>query len=119
MIKNKTITSNFEESSSKESSLEEFNFSDLFISWLIGAIIIISAMLLKSNYDFKLQQVETIKAMKVAIEVNEKYKKSDKQNNELVTIINLQKEMYKNELDKYKKYDKIIKDIDRTWNKPK
>lgn len=107
MIKNK-ITTN-----------EEFNFSDLFISWSIGAIIIISTMLLKSNYDFQLQQEETIKAMRVAIEVNEKYKKSDKQNNELVNIINLQKEMYKNELEKYKKYDKIIKDIDRTWNKPK
>lgn len=93
----------------------EFDISELIMSWLISALIIISIINLKTNYELSKQEKKTLKAMEVAIQLdNEKIKLSEEKNY-LGTIIILQKNWYQNEIKKREKYENIIKDIDRTW----
>ena len=99
----------------QENIKDEFNFSDLFISWLIGALIIIGLMNLKANYELYKQEQKTLQAMNVAVKLDEEKKKLSKQKDELGAIIALQKNWYQNEISKRDKYENIIKDIDRTW----
>ena len=93
----------------------EFDFSELFISWLISAILIISIMYLNTNYNLYKQEQKTLEAMQVAVDLDEEKKYLNKENNNLSTIITLQKNWYQNEINKRSKYENIIKDIDRTW----
>lgn len=102
-----------------EENENQFDINELIISWLISALMIIGVINLKTNYDLNKQKDKTIQAMSVAIEINNQKELLDDKNNELSGIIRLQAEYYKNELQKRSKYEDIIKDIDRTWNKPK
>lgn len=99
----------------KETKEVEFDINELVISWLIGAIMIIGAMNLKTQYDLYKQESKTLEAMEIAVELNNEKNKLHKENNNLSTIITLQKNWYQNEINKRSKYENIIKDIDRTW----
>ena len=93
----------------------EFDINELIISWLISAIMIIGVMNLKTQYDLYKQESKTLEAMEIAVELNNEKNKLHKENNNLSTIITLQKNWYQNEINKRSKYENIIKDIDRTW----
>lgn len=93
----------------------EFDINELIISWLISALIIISIINLKTNYELNKQQNKTLEAMEVAVQLDNEKIKLSKEKNDLGTIIILQKNWYQNEIKKREKYENIIKDIDRTW----
>ncbi len=99
----------------KETKEVEFDINELIISWLISAIVIIGVMNLKTQYDLYKQESKTLEAMEIAVELNNEKNKLHKENNNLSTIITLQKNWYQNEINKRSKYENIIKDIDRTW----
>ena len=99
----------------KETKKVEFDINELIISWLISAIMIIGVMNLKTQYDLYKQESKTLEAMEIAVELNNEKNKLHKENNNLSTIITLQKNWYQNEINKRSKYENIIKDIDRTW----
>lgn len=99
----------------KETKEVEFDINELIISWLISAIMIIGVMNLKTQYDLYKQESKTLEAMEIAVELNNEKNKLHKENNNLSTIITLQKNWYQNEINKRSKYENIIKDIDRTW----
>jgi hypothetical protein len=105
---------------SKETKkIEEFEINELFISWLISALMIIGIMNLKTSCDLNKQKSKTIEAMSVAVEINNQKELLDEQNNRLLNVVIMEKNFYKSELNKKSKYESIIKDIDRTWNQPK
>lgn len=99
----------------KETKEVEFDINELIISWLISAIMIIGVMNLKTQYDLYKQESKTLEAMEIAVELNNEKNKLHKENNNLSTIITIQKNWYQNEINKRSKYENIIKDIDRTW----
>lgn len=92
---------------------------DLIICQLIVTILIIGFLYAKASYNFYSTEQKAMQAMELAIQINDEKKVLEKRNNDLTTVITLQKDWYQNELKKRDKYENIIKDIDRTWNQPK
>ena len=72
-------------------------------------------MYLNTNIDLYKQEQKTLDAMQIAVDLDEEKKYLNKENNNLSTIIALQKNWYQDEINKRSKYENIIKDIDRTW----
>lgn len=103
----------------KQTIEEEFNIQELIICWFISTLIIVGVVLFKQNIDLKKQQEETLKAMQFAIKLNKEKEKLQEEQAYLFHYIGFQKSSYEANISKYKKYDKIIKDIDRNWDKSK
>ena len=103
----------------KQTTEEEFNIHELAICWFISSLMIIGVVLFKQNIDLKKQQQQTLRAMEVAIKLSDEKKELEKQKAYLFQYIDFQKSNYETNISKYQKYDKIIKDIDRNWDKSK
>lgn len=96
---------------------KQFNHvnNDILIVGLIYILIILFSCYIKNIYELENQSKRTIEAMELSIELHKDLSYSELKNEELIQFINFQKKYYESEIKTYKKYDKIIKDIDRNW----
>lgn len=96
---------------------EKFNHisNDMLIVGLIYILIIFFSCYVKDLYTLENQRVKSLEAMELAIQLDKEASSIESKNQELIQFINFQKKYYESELKTYKKYDKIIKDIDRSW----
>lgn len=89
--------------------------NDMLITGLIYILIIFSFCYLKDLYELKNQRDKAVEAMQLSIQLDKETSIAESKNEELIQIIQFQKKYYESELKTYKKYEKIIKDIDRSW----
>lgn len=89
--------------------------NDMLITGLIYILIIFSFCYLKDLYELRNQRFKTVEAMQLSIQLDKETSIAESKNEELIQIIQFQKKYYESELKTYKKYEKIIKDIDRSW----
>ena len=96
---------------------KQFNHvnNDMLIIGLIYILIILFSCYIKNIYELENQSKRTVEAMELSIELHKDLSYSESKNEELIQFINFQKKYYESEIKTYKKYDKIIKDIDRNW----
>ena len=96
---------------------KQFNHvnNDMLIIGLIYILIILFSCYIKNIYELENQSEKTVEAMELSIELHKDLSYSESKNEELIQFINFQKKYYESEIRTYKKYDKIIKDIDRNW----
>lgn len=96
---------------------KQFNHvnNDMLIIGLIYILIILFSCHIKNIYELENQSKRIVEAMELSIELHKELSYSESKNEELIQFINFQKKYYESEIKTYKKYDKIIKDIDRNW----
>ena len=87
--------------------------NDMLIIGLTYILIILFSCYIGTIYKLENQRGKTLEAMEISIELNNNLSDSESKNEELIQFINFQKQYYESEIKTYKKYDKIIKDIDR------